>query len=57
MHERHDLRLERDELMPIIALLLADQRGTVLVRYSSIALLVAIAAIAVLSRADGHFLN
>jgi hypothetical protein len=41
----------------IVALLLADQRGTVFVRYSSIALLVAIAAIAVLSRADGHFLK
>ena len=43
--------------MAIIALLLADERGTVFVRYSSIALLVAIAAIAVLSRANGHFLN
>jgi Flp pilus assembly pilin Flp len=43
--------------MSIIARLFADQRGTVFVRYSSIALLVAIAAIAVLSRSDGHFLN
>lgn len=42
--------------MTIIGLLIADQRGTVFVRYSSIALLVAIAALALLSRSDGHFL-
>jgi hypothetical protein len=43
--------------MSIVARLLADRRGTVFVRYSSIALLVAIAAIAVLCRADGRSLN
>ena len=43
--------------MSIIARLLADQRGTVFMHYSSIVLLAAIAAIAILSRADGHFLN
>jgi Flp pilus assembly pilin Flp len=43
--------------MATIVHLLADQRGTVFVRYSSLVLLVAIAAIAVLSQSDGHFLN
>ena len=43
--------------MSIIARLLADKRGTVFVHYSSIVLLAAIAAIAVLSGAGGHFLN
>jgi Flp pilus assembly pilin Flp len=37
--------------------LLRDERGTVFVEYSSLALLIAIAAIAVLSQADGHLLN
>jgi Flp pilus assembly pilin Flp len=37
--------------------LLSDERGTVFVKYSSLALLVAIAAIAVLGQANGHFLN
>jgi hypothetical protein len=43
--------------MSIIALLIADQRGTVFVKCSSLALLIAIAAIIVLGRTDGHFLN
>jgi hypothetical protein len=43
--------------MTTLALLLADQRGTVFVRYSSLALLIAIAAIAVLSRTTGHIPN
>jgi len=37
--------------------LLADQRGTVFVEYSSLALLIAIAAITVLGEASGHFTN
>ncbi len=37
--------------------LLGDERGTVFVKYSSLALLVAIAAIAVLGQANGHFLD
>jgi hypothetical protein len=41
--------------MPTLILLLSDQRGTVLVKYSSFALLIAIAALAVLGQADGHF--
>lgn len=43
--------------MSIITLLIADQRGTVFVKCSSLALLIAIAAIVVLSRTGGHFLN
>jgi hypothetical protein len=43
--------------MSIIVHLLACQRGTVFVRYTSIALLVAIAAIALLTRANGHLLR
>ena len=37
--------------------LLRDERGTVFVEYSSLALLIAIAAIAILGQTDGHFLN
>jgi len=43
--------------MPQLLRLLADQRGTVFVKYSSLALLAAIAAIAVLGEAGGHFTN
>ena len=43
--------------MPTLMRLLGDERGTVFVKYSSLALLVAIAAIAVLGQANGHFLN
>jgi Flp pilus assembly pilin Flp len=43
--------------MSIITRLLADRRGIVFVHYSSIVLLVAIAAIALLSGAAGHFPN
>jgi Flp pilus assembly pilin Flp len=37
--------------------LLRDERGTAFVEYSSLALLIAIAAIAVLGQANGHFIN
>jgi Flp pilus assembly pilin Flp len=37
--------------------LLDDRQGTVFVKYSSLALLIAIAAIAVLGQTNGHFLN
>lgn len=43
--------------MSILALLIADRRGTVFVKFSSLALLIAIAAIILLHRADAHFLN
>jgi Flp pilus assembly pilin Flp len=43
--------------MATFCLLLGDERGTVLVKYSSLALLIAIAAIAVLGQADSHLLD
>jgi Flp pilus assembly pilin Flp len=43
--------------MTTLSLLLREERGTVFVKYSSLALLIAVAAIAVLGQADGHFLK
>ena len=43
--------------MATIIRLLRDQQGAVFVKYSSLALLIAIAAIAVLGQTDRHFLN
>lgn len=48
---------QQGEFMPKLALLLDDERGTAFVKYSSIALLIAIAALAVLGQADGRFIN
>lgn len=41
--------------MSTITALLVDERGTVFVKYSSLALLVAIAALAVLGESAGRF--
>lgn len=43
--------------MTMLARLLRDERGTVFVKYSSLALLIAIAAIALLGQGNGHFLD
>lgn len=43
--------------MSRLTLLLNDRRGTVFVKYSSLALLIAIAAIAILGQTDSHFSN
>jgi hypothetical protein len=43
--------------MASLGALLIDDRGTVFVKYSSLALLIAIAAITVLGEASGHFTN
>lgn len=43
--------------MAALTALLADDRGTVFVKYSSLALLVAIAALAVLGETGGRFLD
>lgn len=43
--------------MTTLAALLDDDRGTVFVKYSSLALLIAIAAVAVLGGTGGRFPN